>query len=235
MAIYLHETSAIDGGGKEAYLEAVGTRLAPYLEESRGMRLVWLGSTVGSTATWPETMALWELDGWEHFARVCDRMYTDHGDDETLAGWWRESFRYRKRAASQVLVGAPFSPTLADLRARGVAGTTYGFARYDVAPGRVDEMLAALERRARLDAARGRTLVGAYEVALTNDRAYAVWAHAGLVEAAAYQDALTGDAELAGWQRSVEGLLVASREVWGFATPRCPLWPSGYRADAKVW
>lgn len=235
MAIYLHETSTIDGGGKEAYLEAVRTGWAPYAEATRGMRLVWLGSTVGSTASWPETMALWELDDWAHFVAVCDRMYTERCGDETLEAWWRESFRYRKRATSQVLIGAPYSPTLAQLLERGVSGTTYGFASYQTVPGRVDDLLRALERRAEIDERRGRFLIGAYEVALTNDRAYAIWAHAGLVEAGAYQEALPGDAEIAAWQRSVEGVLVASREVWGFATPHCPLWPKDRPAGAPIW
>lgn len=233
--IYLHETTTIDGGGKEGYLEALRTGWVPYAEKTRGMRLVWMGSTIGSTASWPETMAVWELRDWEHFADVCARMYGEHTDDAELAAWWRESFRFRKRSASQVLVGAAYSPTLDALLADGVAGTAYGFARYTVAPGRTESFLAALERRAALDRARGRRLVGAYEVAFTNDTAYAIWVHDDLVAAGEYQKRLPGDGELADWARSVEGSLVATREVWGFATPHCPLWPKGYRTDTKIW
>jgi len=235
MAIYLHEITTIDGGGKEGYLEAIRTGWAPYAERSRGMRLVWLGSTIGSTASWPETMALWELRDWDHFADVCGRMYGDHTDDAELAAWWRDSFRFRRRSASQVLVAAEFSPDLDALLAGGVSGTAYGFARYTVVPGKVDAMLAALERRAALDRRRARALVGAYEVAFTNDTAYAIWAHADLVAAGEYQKALPADPELRDWQRSVDGVLVATREVWGFATPHCPLWPPGYRTDTKIW
>lgn len=234
MAVYLHETSAIEGGGKEGYLEALRT-FAPYAERTRGMRLVWLGSTIGSTATWPETMALWELRNWEHFADVCGRMYTDHRDEPELTGWWRDTFQFRRRAQSQVLLGAAFSPTLDALLERRVAGTAYGFTRYEVVPGRVERFLEALARRAELDAARGRALVGAYEVAFTNDAAYAIWVHEDLVAAGEYQRVLPADAELAAWQRSVGDLLVRSTEIWGFATPYCPLWPAGYRTDTKIW
>ena len=235
MAIYLHETSTIDGGGKEGYLEALRTGWVPYAEQTRGLRLVWLGSTIGSTANWPETMALWELRDWDHFGEVCARMYSDHTEDATLAEWWRASFRFRKRSSSQVLVGAPFSPTLDTLLADGVSGTAYGFARYAVVPGRVPDLLAALERRAAIDARHERRLVGAYEVAFTNDTAYAIWVHADLVAAGEYQRMLPGDAELRDWARSVEGVLTATREIWGFATPHCPLWPKGYRTDTKIW
>lgn len=235
MAIYLHEASTIDGGGKEGYLEAVRTGWAPYAERTRGMRLVWLGSTIGSTANWPETMALWELRDWEHFADVAGRMYTEHTADATLADWWRASFRFRKRASSQVLIGAPYSPTLDELLAHGVSGTAYGFTRYALVPGTTGAFLEALERRATLDAALGRKLVGAYEVAFTNDAAYAIWAHDDLVAAGAYRETIAGDPEVRAWERTVREMLTASHEIWGFATPFCPLWPAGYRTDTKIW
>lgn len=200
------------------------------------MRLVWAGSTIGSTASWPETMALWELRDWDHFAAVCDRMYTEHTDDARLAEWWRGSFRFRRRATSRVLIGAAYSPTLDELRARGVSGTTFAFTRFSVVPGKVDDLLAALERRVPLDAELGRRLVGAYEVAFTNDAAYAIWAFPGLVEAGAYQEAVARDERMRDWQRSVEPLLArGTTEVWGFATPWCPLWPAGYRTEARIW
>jgi hypothetical protein len=236
MAIYLHEASTIDRGGKEGYLEALRTGWVPYAEESRGLRLVWAGSTIGSTASWPETMALWELRDWDHFADVCQRMYTEHTDDARLAEWWRGSFRFRTRAHSQVLIGTRFSPTLDELLANDVAGTAYAFTRYGVAPGKLDAFLGALERRVELDAALGRRLVGAYEVAFTNDAAYAIWAFPGLVEAGAYQEAVARDAGVRDWERSVEPLLArGSVEVWGFATPWCPLWPKGYRTETRIW
>jgi hypothetical protein len=37
------------------------------------------------------------------------------------------------------------------------------------------------------------------------------------------------------WERSVAELLVASREIWGFATPFCPLWPQSYKTDTRIW
>jgi hypothetical protein len=235
MAIYLHETATIDRGGKEGYLEALRTGWVPYAEQTRGMRLVWMGSTIGSTANWPETMALWELRDWQHFADVASRMYTEHGDDAPLADWWRASFRFRKRNRSQVLVGAPYSPTLAALLEDEVSGTAYGFTRYSLVPGTTEGFLAALAQRVALDVKYQRRLVGAYEVAFTNDTAYAIWAHADLVSAGTYQRAVVDDGDVRDWQRSVQGMLTATREIWGFATPHCPLWPKGYKTETRIW
>jgi len=235
MAIYLHEIITIDRSGKEGYLEALRTGWVPYAEQSRGMRLVWIGSTIGSTAHWPETMAMWELRDWEHYAEVCDRMYTESTGDATMKDWWQAAFKFRQRSHSQTLVGADFSPGLDELLERGVSGTAYSFASYRFAPGRGREFLAALAKRVSLDAVRGRQLVGAYEVAFTNSAAYAVWAHRGLKEICEYEAGLRQDGPIAEWQRSVAGLLEHASEFWGFATPASPLWPKDYKTETRIW
>ncbi|MGH7856430.1 MAG: hypothetical protein ACREQY_03800, partial [Candidatus Binatia bacterium] len=112
MAIYLQEIAAIDRGGKEKYLELLRTRWVPFAERSRGMKCLWLGSTIGSSARWPETMAIWELADWDRYAEACSRLYTDSTDDEELRELWREASGLRLRSRSETLVGASFSPTL---------------------------------------------------------------------------------------------------------------------------
>jgi NIPSNAP protein len=235
MAIYLHEIITIDKGGKEAYLEALRTGFVPYLEESRGMRLVWAGSTVGSTAHWPETMAVFELRDFAHYAEVCDRMYTESSDDARLREIWQGALPLRLRSRSQTLVPASFSPSLDHLAARGVCGTAFAFSTYDVAPGRMPDFLDALERRAAIDARRGRTLVGAYEVAFTPTRAFAIWAHAGFAAIGAYEKDLRDDPLLREWWPLVDGVLEEFREEWAYAVPWCPLWPRNLAAGERVW
>jgi len=184
----LQEIVAIDRAGKEAYLDGVARRWAPYAEASRGMRLFWLGSTIGSTAAWPETMALWELRDWSHYADVCARMYTESSDDRELVAWWRDAAKLRLRSHSRTLVALPFSPTLDDHLARGIASAAFAFTIYRIRPGQRAEFFAALESRVADEAARGRRLIGAYEVAFTNDLAYAIWAHPGLADVAGYEE-----------------------------------------------
>jgi hypothetical protein len=235
MAIYHHEIITIDRGNKEAYLEALRSGWVPYAERTRGMRLLWIGSTIGSTARWPETMALWELRDAGHYAEVCGRMYSESTEDVELKRWWQDAAGLRLRSRSQALVGARFCPSLDELLSRGVTGTVFSFASYRAAPGRTQELLMALERRAKLDEARGRQLVGAYEVMFDANAAYAIWAHATIRDITRYEASLGQDAELAAWSRSVDGVLLESSEFWGFATPTCPLWPAGYRTNTKVW
>ena len=226
MTIVLQEIVAIDRGGKEAYLEGIATRWAPYAEASRGMRLLWIGSTIGSTAAWPEAMALWELRDWRHYADVCARMYTDGTADEGLRSWWHDATKLRLRSRSQTLFAAPFSPSLDECLARGIAGTAVAFSTYRVRPGRFGEFFSALEARLPAEEERGRRLIGAYEVAFTNQLAYAIWVHDTLADLAGYES---------GRDRFATDACEASSEHWGFSTPASPLWPKGRTAGAKVW
>ena len=227
MAVYLQEIVAIDRGGKEAYLESMRTRWAPYAERTRGMRLVWLGSTIGSTAAWPETIAVWELRDWRHYADVCARMYTESTGEKELREWWLEASKLRLRSRSQTLVGAAFSPAFDDLLAQGVAGTAFAFSTYRAKPGALAILLDSLGRRVADEESRGRRLVGAYEVAFTNDLAYAIWAHEALADLTGYEQQRTRDERLEG----CDGF----SEHWGFAVPGSPLWPKGRAGGAKVW
>ncbi len=220
--IYIQEFAAIVGGGKEAYLESVRTRLAPHLEQTRGMRLAWLGSTIGSTASWPEAIVLWELRDWAHYAEVCERAHTDSSDDRDLRERWQEATRLRSRSRGQTLVSAPFSPSLDELRARKAHGTAFAFSSFRVRPGGMRELFARLESGATGPEG---TLVGAYEVAFTNDRAYAIRMYPGLPE-------LVSAAELGGRAPSPSE---ESSEHWGYASPGSPLWPPGGAPGAKVW
>lgn len=223
--IHLQEIAAIDRGNKERYLDWLRTEWSPFLENSRGMRLVWVGSTIGSTARWPETIALWELRDWTHYADVCARMYTESSPDAELRRLWQDAAKLRLRSESRTLVGAPFSPTLDELETRGIAGTVFAFASFRIRRGEMKAFFEAVRQRATDGP---RRLAGAYEVAFTNDRAYAVWAHSTLAEAAAYE-ASRGNEH--GFGDGVEEW----SEHWGFASPGSPLWPKEYRTDTRVW
>lgn len=225
MAVYVEETARIEGGGKEAYLELVRTRLAPALALSRGMSLLWLGSTIGSTARWPETIALWELRDWDHWAAT--RALQDAGEGDEVPGLLAEAARLRPRPSYRTLVPLEFSPTRNQLLGEGVRGTAFAFSTFRVDPGGVAAFADVLRERAARDQAAGRTLVGAWETAFTNDEVRAVWAYPTLAALVAWQRSRPAD----DWGLTVERW----SEHWGFAAAGSPLWPKDARAGARVW
>ena len=144
-------------------------------------------------------------------------MYTESTGDPELKSWWLEVSALRRQSRSQTLVAATFSPSFDGLVSAGVSGTVFAFSTYRVEPGKAAATLRALQARIPDEEARGRRLVGAYEVAFTNDLAYAIWAHATLADLAAYERTRSREERLDG--------AVAWSEHWGFATPGSPLWP----------
>jgi hypothetical protein len=154
-------------------------------------------------------------------------MYADSSDDEELVSWWRDAARLRLRSRSETLVGARFCPTLDDLVAGGVRGAAVAFSTYRLRPEKRARFFSALEDAARAEELRGRRLVGAYEVAFTNDRARAIWAHATLRDLAEFE------ATRPAGPVAAADAVVEWTEHWGFAVPGTPL--AAAENGAKVW
>ncbi len=234
MAIHLITRSAIEGGGKQSYLEAVADDFRP-IAEARGQRLLVLGSTIGSTARWPETTEIWEVEGFTKLGPTVEAMYTDETTDSALAAFWRRSFQYRNRGESLIVVGAAFSPSLDEHLQQGLEAKVFGVEEIRFVPGRRREALQALAERAALDHTRGRRLLLGGEVAFTNQRLVAAWAYADLASCNQYQHALPIDADLQTWRSAWQDTLESSFEYWIYATRATPLWPRAERDGAAIW
>jgi hypothetical protein len=221
--LVVEDVAEIAGGAKEAYLEAVRTKLAPLAERRVGGRLLFLGSTIGSTGAWPEAITLLELDGWEAWGAWTAALASE-ADAEILA-WREECAPLRERSRHRTLVGVPGSPALADLRRREVEVKAYAFTRYTAVRGRARELADALAKLAETERGAGRELVGLWEEAFAEGEITAVWGHRDLA-------ALAASAKREG----VGGELVASMFTrWAFSSPGGPLWPRGEATDVKVW
>ena len=215
--LVVEDVAAIAGGAKEAYLEAVRVKLAPLVERRVGGRLLFLGSTIGSTGAWPEAISLFELDGWEAWGAWTGALAST--EDAELCSWREECAPLRERSRYRTLVAAPGSPSLADLRRREVEAKAFAFTRYTAAPGRAREVVAALGNRAGAD------LVGLWEDAWAEGEVTAVWGHRDLA-------ALTASAAR---RPDVGTLTVATSSHWAFSSPGGPLWPRGEATDVPVW
>ncbi len=234
MAIHLIARSAIEGGGKQAYLEAVARDLRP-IAEARGQRLVVLGSTIGSTARWPETTEIWQVEDFAALGSLLDGLPCDDARDSAEARFWRDSFAHRTHGESRIVVGAPFSPDLDEHLRDGLEARVFGIEELRFVPGRRREALAGLEARATLDRERGRRLLLAGEVAFTNDLLAAVWAYRDLPSCNAYQAAYAADAELQAWRAGLRETLASSFEYWVYASRETPFWPRAEHGGAAIW
>lgn len=215
--VYIHETIAIEGGGRGRMVDLIRTRWAPHLARDHGVRLVGVWATVGSTAAWPEIRVHWEMDDWEHFARAQRGQYPMEERDVYLTELWNQALAYRHGGRSQLLRPAPFAPDLAAIQAGGIAGELILHEDVRSLPGRMTAYHAALrDEYVPLAHARGLRLLGAYEHALVPNTGINLWALASWEQWRSLMEAEPADTELAAWTlrqgewlADIDGFLVA--------------------------
>jgi hypothetical protein len=142
-----------------------------------GLALLGTWEVVGTTGRWPQVVNLWELDGWDGWARLAQRTNVEKASNPELAEWWDEAYQRRTGGFDRLLQGAPGCPTRASLAADGVRGTWFVHELSEVRAGAGPEYLAAtLADRVPAMAERGIALVGLYDSVLTDTEVCTVWA-----------------------------------------------------------
>lgn len=188
--LYLHEYVDIVGEGAMAYMEhTIGFNVE--VAADRGLELIGTWYTMGSTGRWPQVVNLWEcVDGWSGWRRLMESTNLRRTRNPVLTEWWREALQTRTGGFDRLLGAAPGCPTLGELRATGVTGSVFVHELSNVEPGAALAYLAATrDERRPLLADYGHTLVGLYEVLLTDVEVVTIWAtdpggHEALMRAA---------------------------------------------------
>lgn len=174
--LFLHEVIDIVGRGGQAYM-AHTVAFDAGAAADRGLALLGTWEVVGTTGRWPQVVNLWEIDGWDGWARLGQRTNVDKAENHELAAWWDEAYAHRTGGFDRLLRGAPGCPTRAELAERSVAGTWFVHELSEVRPGAgADYLAATLERRVPAMAARGIALVGLYDAVLTDTEVCTIWA-----------------------------------------------------------
>ncbi len=175
-ALFLHEVVDVVGRGGPAYMAHV-LGFDADATAARGLALVGSWEVVGTTGRWPQVVNLWEIDGWDGWARLAQRTNVAKAANSELAEWWDEAHRHRTGGFDRLLAGAPGCPTRASLAAEGVQGSWFVHELSEVRPGAGPEYLAAtLEERVPAMAERGIALVGLYDAVLTDTEVCTIWA-----------------------------------------------------------
>lgn len=212
-ALYLHEYVDIVGEGAMRYMEHTAG-FDVDAGAGRGLALLGTFYTMGSTGRWPQVVNIWEcVDGWTGWRRLMESTNLARTENPALNEWWRIALQVRTGGFDRLLGAAPGCPTIADLRRDDVSGSVLVHELSECRPGAALDYLAAVrEERAPLLAEHGHTLVGLYEVLMTNVEVMTVWAtdppgHESLGRAT---DA--GDERIARWQQRSREFLTRWRE-----------------------
>jgi hypothetical protein len=174
--LYLHETIQIIGTGSEPYKRHTAEWAATRRE---GGALVGIWQQSGSTGDWPRVVNLWEMDGWDHWARILERQYAGAGQPPALRRWWTRMAKWRAGGFDRILEPASFSPTRDELVVDGVRARACLQEIVTTLPGAADGYLDAVATR-RLEAlrARGVALLGAYRTAMRDTEVVLLWGFA---------------------------------------------------------
>ena len=174
--LFLHEVVDIVGRGGAAYMaHTVGFDAGA--AAAKGLTLVGTWEVVGTTGRWPQVVNVWEIDGWDGWARLGQRTNVDKAANAELAQWWDEAYTHRSGGFDRLLRGAPGCPTLASLTQAGVRGSWFVHELSEVRPGAGPDYLAAtLEQRVPAMSQRGISLVGLYDSVLTDTEVCTIWA-----------------------------------------------------------
>ena len=174
--LFLHEVIDIVGRGGRAYMEHT-VAFDAGAAAGGGLTLLGTWEVVGTTGRWPQVVNVWELDGWDGWARLGQRTNVDKAANAELAAWWDEAYARRTGGFDRVLRGAPGCPTRASLAADAVHGSWFVHELSEVHPGAGPDYLAAtLAERVPAMAQRGIALVGLYDSILVDTEVCTIWA-----------------------------------------------------------
>jgi hypothetical protein len=175
--VYLHEYIDIVGMGAMAYMEHTAERGAG---DASGDTLELVGTwyTMGSTGRWPQVVNLWEcVDAWAGWRRLMERTNLRRTQTPELEEWWRRALEMRTGGFDRVLAGAPGCPSLAELREQQVRAPVFVHELSRCRAGAALDYLGAVrEEWQPVLADYGHTVVGLYEVLLTDREVLTIWA-----------------------------------------------------------
>lgn len=204
--VYIHELIDIRGHNRARYQHHMTANWVPIALEQRNQRCYGVWSTVGSTGRWPESVNMWELDGWAGLAQnLTVETAGGRDQDPALAEWWAIASEFRRGGIDRIVVADDDSLSIEELCAAGVRGELYCHEFVQVPAGRapafIEEVRASGEEAY---GAHGLELVGAFRTAMRADdevillSACASWAAWGDFEAA-----WADDGDLGGWREAI--------------------------------
>jgi len=188
--VYIHELIDIRGHNRAKYMHHMTANWVPVAIAERNQRCFGVWGTVGSTGRWPETVNMWELDGWDGLAANFAHEFSHTSlQDPSLAEWWAQAAEFRRGGFDRILVPAPWTSPIEELIAQGVKGEVFAHEIVTVPPGVAGDYLEALRDVGRPAVEQlGFTLAGAFSTAMWNEtECIVIWAIPDWATWAAYE------------------------------------------------
>jgi hypothetical protein len=133
---------------------------------------------MGSTGRWPQVINLWEcVDGWNGWRTLMEQTNLSRTRNPKLEQWWKTALEVRTGGFDRLMAGADGCPSIAELRAQELHASVFVHELSRCKPGAALDYLAAVrEEWLPVLADHGHSLVGLYEVLLTDQEVMTIWA-----------------------------------------------------------
>jgi hypothetical protein len=223
--LYIHEYIDVIGHNRASYMHHMTANWSPEGQEQRNQLCYGVWAVLGSTGRWPEVVNLWEHDGWDGLAASFEVETVGPGaQDPALEKWWAKAAEFRRGGVDRIMEPAPWTRTITELCADGVAGACYAHEMIRVRPGsaldfleRVREQLVPIASRTRLE------LAGAWRTMMANDdECLLLWAVPTWRDWAAFEKAHVEDSELREWRAAANDAVERWERILLVDAPLCP-------------
>jgi len=176
--LYLHEVIDIVGDKAVEYMEQSVLGFHTDSAADRGLELYGTFYVMGSTGRWPQVVSVWEMpDGWDSWERLCSSTNLRREANTELNEWWVRALERRSGGFDRLLGAMPGTKSIADIQAESIKGTVFVHELTTVPPGTAGEYLSAVgEDWAPVRAEYGHTLVGLWEVLMSDSEVCTLWA-----------------------------------------------------------
>ncbi|WP_325454514.1 hypothetical protein [Humibacter sp.] len=235
--VYIHEFIDITKQNRGKYMHHITANWSPIAQDQRNQMCFGVWGVLGSTGRWPQTVNLWEEDGFgglaASFAIEVDGAAMQ---DPALERWWAGAADLRSGGVDRIMVPHPEMPTIERLCAAGCGAPVYAHELARVRPGAAADVLDCAVEESRSSAPDGWRLIGALRTVMGNDDeilflwaidAWPSWGHAE-------QRAASGESRLlpktSGELLSRHRLLLVDAPLAPLRTGRQP-----QRADRTDW
>ena len=199
---------------------------SPSAQIERGQLCYGVWALLGSTGAWPQTVNMWEEQGWQGLADSFSKEAVGAGaQDPKLARWWAKAAEFRNGGFDRIMVPAPWSEPIEKLCASDRGGAVYAHELIKVRPGRARELLERANETAAPSFERyGWALIGAFTTAMANnDEALLLWSIPSWQQWAAGEAAHTEDAGVIAWRSCVETIVTGWSRILLVDAPLAPL------------
>ena len=174
--VYVHEINRLKSARVSELYEAMERQCLP-LYQKHDIELVGYWETVMGQGPWPETIAMWEFQSFDHYTRFIRETYEPPDGNFALREWLEAKCEWFTGTDALLCFGAEATPSVAELRASGVRAKMINHETVQTAPNRQAEYSELLTEMwwKRCAEPAGRALIGLYYAPWKNTRAINIW------------------------------------------------------------